>query len=122
MFLDKHLILATNEDGQITQTRAVCLTQNDLPAPTDGVGPYEGFWLSVLAWEDVTGLEVTLKHCDTKDGVFEELVKFPARDADMGTSIITAPAPHCCKNWLRLTFNKPVAVNAQFTAGVDKNF
>lgn len=120
MLTDFHLTLARPEDGAISQTKAVCLTQNDLTPPTDGVGPYEGLWLSVLAFDDVTALEVTLEHADEKDGPFTELVKYPAKDAKAGTPVLVAPVPFVCKNWLRVKLSAAAQVNALLTAGVDK--
>ena len=121
MITDIHMILARPEDGAITQTRAVCLGQSDLPAATDGMAPYEGLWLTVRAYTDATNVAVTLQHCDTKDGTFEDLVSYPAVTVGAGGKIIVAPVPFAAKNWLRLKFSSAVTVNALFTMGVDKS-
>ncbi len=120
MILDKHLIFMKGTDTADSETRAICLAQSDLVAPTDGMGPYEGLWLNVIAPEAVTGLEVTLEHSDTETGTFAALASYPAKTAAAGTVVLKAPVPFPCKNWLKLTFNKNAAVNAFLTAGVDK--
>lgn len=120
MITDKLLTLATKDDGTITQTRAVCLAQADLKAPTNGIAPYQGLWLTVRAYDAAENLTVTLEHCDTADGTYETLLAFPAVSADIGELIAKAPIPFGSKNWLRLAFNKGARVNAILTAGVDK--
>lgn len=121
MITDINLFLATPEDGAITETRAICLTQEDLPAPNNGMAPYEGLWLTVRAYEDAASVAVTLQHSDTKDGPFADLVSYPAVTAGAGGKIVIAPVPFSAKNWLRLKFSAAATVNALVTMGVDKN-
>ena len=120
MVLDKNLVFAVPEDGAVTLTKAVCLTQSDLSAPTDGIGPYEGLWLNVMPTEDATDLAVTLQHCDTKDGTYADLVAYPAKSADAGERLLVAPVPHNCKNWLKVKFGAAFTGNAFLSVGVDK--
>lgn len=120
MVQDKHLIFLTPDEGEKTETRAVCLTQNDLPAPTDGIGPYEGLWLNVTPIDDVSNMTVTLQHCDTKDGTFDDLVVYPGKSVEAGERLIAAPVPHNCKNWLKVIFGAAFTGNAFLSIGVDK--
>ena len=120
MILDKNLIFVNADEGEKTASRAICLAQNDLLAPTDGIGPYEGLWLVVTPTENVAGLAVTLQHCDTETGTFADLVAYPAADGTAGVRLLATPVPHVCKNWLKLSFNKGFTGNAMLTIGVDK--
>ncbi len=121
MILDKLMTFATPKDGAITETRAICLAQGDLPAPNIGMAPYEGLFLTVSTYtEPVSGLAVTLEECDTKDGTFTTLASYPAKDAGAGEVVVKAPIPFSAKNWLRLTFSTAAKVNAFITYGVDK--
>lgn len=120
MILDKHLIFVSEPDGEKTESHAICLTQNDLLPPTDGIGPYEGLWLIVTPVEDVSGMSVTLQHCDTETGTFEDLVVYPAASADAGERLLAAPVPHVCKNWLKVKFSAAFTGNAMLVIGVDK--
>ena len=121
MILDKLMTFATPKDGAITETRAICLAQGDLPAPNDGMAPYDGLFLTVSTYtEPVSGLAVTLQHCDTKDGTYEDLASYAAKDAGAGEVVVKAPIPFAAKNWLKLTFSTAATVNAFITHGVDK--
>ena len=120
MILDKHLIFVSEADGEKTESRAICLTQNDLLPPTDGIGPYEGLWLIVTPTEDVSGMSVTLQHCDTADGTFADLVVYPAASAEAGERLLAAPVPHVCRNWLKVKFSAAFTGNAMLVIGVDK--
>lgn len=120
MILDKNLVFAGPDEKNVTETRAICLTQNDLRAPTDGIGPYEGLWLNVIPTEGAAGMSVTLRHCDTADGTFEDLASYPATDAAAGERLIAAPVPHNCKNWLKVSFGAAFTGNVFLSVGVDK--
>ncbi len=120
MILDNHLIFASVDDVDVTTSRAVCMTQNDLLPPTDGIGPYDGMWLNVTPVEDAASLAVTLQHCDLETGTWEDLVVYPAKPATAGERFLAVPLPHVCKNWLRLKFSSAFNGNAFLSIGVDK--
>lgn len=120
MILDKHLRFATPDDGRITTSKAICLTQNDLSVPNNGMGPYDGLFLCVIADENVSGLTVTLEHSDIDTGTFATLLTFPAATANAGEVIVKAPFPFKSKNWVRIRLSTARRVNAFLTTGVDK--
>ena len=120
MILDKHLIFSKSEDGAITNSRAICLTQNDLPFPNNGLAPYEGLFLCVISGEDVSGLTVTLEHSDSETGTFEALATYPPATVKEGEIIVKAPIPFKAKNWLRINLSSSARVHAFLTTGVDK--
>ena len=121
MILDKLMTFAKPEDGAITESKALCLAQGDLTAPNDGMAPYDGLFIVVSSYtEAISGLSVTLQHCDTKDGTYEDVFSTPSKDVEAGEVVVKAPIPFRCKNWLKLKFSTAALVNAFITHGVDK--
>ncbi len=120
MILDKHLTFLTPTDGAKTTSRAICLTQDDLSVPNNGMAPYDGLYLCVIAAQNVSNLSVTLEHCDTDTGTFSTLVSYPAVTVKAGEVVIKAPVPFKAKNWLRVKLSSSSTVYAFLTTGVDK--
>ena len=123
MILDKHLTFVKGTDAAAAETRAICLTQNDLPAPNDGMAPYDGLFLVVIPTEDGMAGPVELQHCDAEAGTFEKLATFeapPSYDDKAGSTLVKAPVPFPAKNWLKLKFSAAKKCNAFLTLGADK--
>lgn len=129
MILDKHLIFVKNTDAAAAETRAVCLTQYDLPdhpgtgRPHNGMAPYDGLYLVVIAGEDGVAGPVELQHSGEESGTFEKLATFdalPTYDNKSGSVMVKAPVPFPAKNWLKLKFAAAAKMYAFLTLGADK--
>ena len=127
MILDKNLVFTDPNSsisalsGNKTVSREIVLGQDDLAqVPNNGMGPYEGLYLCVIAANKVTNLTVTVEHSDIHGGTYSTLVTYPAKSANAGEFVVKAPLPFSAKNWLRLKFSSSVLVHSFLTTGVDK--
>ena len=123
MILDKHLIFQSGTDAAAAESRAICLTQGDLPAPNAGMAPYDGLYLVVIPVDDGAAGPVELQHADTEGGPFTKLATFealPSYDNKAGSTLVKAPVPFPAKNWLKLKFAGAKKCNAFLTLGADK--
>lgn len=129
MILDKHLTFVKGDETAAATTRAICLTQYDLPdhpgtgEPHKGMAPYDGLYLVVIPTEDGMAGPVELQHAEAEDGTFAKLATFealPSYDNKAGSTLVKAPVPFPAKNWLKLKFSGAKKCNAFLTLGADK--
>lgn len=129
MIIDKHLTFVKGTDAAATETRAICLTQADLPThpgtgePLKGMAPYDGLYLIVTPVEDGLDGPVELLHGDAEGGTFETLATFealPSYEKKAGQPMVKAPVPFPAMNWLKVKLASAVKCNAFLALGADK--
>jgi hypothetical protein len=123
MLTDKYLTFMKSTDTAAAATRALPLGQNDLAAPTDGMGPYDGFWLVLCSPSDVTGdsdLTVTLQSSDSQTGTYATAATYTVPTGTKAGIVLKTPVPFTVKNWVKLGFSAASAFDAFMTLGVPK--
>jgi hypothetical protein len=123
MYGDKMLEMQIKTQTASATSAAICLGQGDLPAPTDGIAPYDGLYFIARAGEALAAaFTVTLQHSDTKGGTYTTLIAFPAlaAAASEGDLIAKAALPHNAKNWLRCVFSAAKKMDAVIVHNPDK--
>jgi hypothetical protein len=122
MITDKYMRFIRNTDTPVTTTIPLPFGQTDLPAPTDGSGPYSGFWLVVSSPNPgVAAMTFTLESSDLEAGPYTTVATFTSRalTTNAGT-ILKVPVPFRVKNWVRVTASAALPLDIFFTIGVVK--
>jgi hypothetical protein len=110
-------------DATAITTKALPMGQRDLTGDTTGMGPYDGLFVFASAGEDINaGFSITMQHCDTQNGTFENLVTFPATTAIKapGDVLVKHPVPFNVKNWVRFVLSSAVSASIVIVHNVDK--